>query len=1219
MQTISLKFLDVFNSFAHPSFFFKKAARMVQRINFFSWKYWLSETPVEKTNKVEGIFSKVHIPPSEPSASQKAFRPLSAYLPSFTFKAATLENTTDGNHLCFTFVLKQKKQHIFFDDENALNSWIEEEGLADIWEITDLRTTSKIFYKLLRLDETRYDDTNREELFTKLSSEFGVLWKLNNLDDHTTKYFHEKRNFWNQAIYDEVPFDKLSDIAKTLKAEAYGEQPPHAFLPGKTTLMLSVCFVIARAVGNTPLQIAGGLSLLNLAQAANSPPIATNTLPEITFYPGQNPFNQTFSSDIFFSDPDGDTVSVTPSSIPSFAQVYITKLNTSHLDVTFNSLIANSIQRAGTLLHVFGNSLYQLWDTTSPSLQLLGTYMPPSALRQGVVYGNFAYLADASEVKFLQITNPRSPLEVYSLSAGQTNWFGVGLNGVSNKAFVSQLSGGNQYISAYSVNNPASPVYLGGYLAPCTSTVFADTNALVYFACNNNLYVLNGTQSTPVFYGSIAAPLSYFPRDKFVYTVPQPSSGANGLQVYDITNLSRIGNYNATTATSVTISGPYAFLSSSSALTILDISNPSQPTFYASSPLLSGTSVAVLRNSFYVANQYTIARASLNDITFLASPTWQDRGDYTLTLSANDGRSGMTNFNLTLHVVVRPPVLLNPIPSQRAYAQVPFQLNVNGVFLTPDGAPLTLFAEGLPNWLILNNSSILSGTPLEMDTGQQEVTLTAVDPFGQNASDTFTISVTSLFTNSQSNPTVSNPTTSNPTLTNPTDSNTNTSNPTDSNQRSSNDIVLPITLSIVGTTLFITGLVVSVILARRIRHRTPPSSTIAHSTHSSWEGSINRLELSPKTKSNIKGVFGKLDEEKGSYLYAWLNFTPDEKEAILKETGLRVHNDKGKIASGNYGEIRICWSLWSNEYVVAKVVEGEANWKASDEEAELQREAEGEGVWPIYHTIRDHANDTLIHLMPIAKLGNLESVQLKIKKQKIKDVTAYATILAQDILQGLVTMHSKKIYHCDTKPSNILVSLDRCGLTDLGRSIKSITASRIKSRVSDYRYQSPERLCFNVFEADFDDAWAAGCSLLEFLTGESIEELFPFERHPNVFPPLNIDEMRKAFQLYLDKIPQLKNPPVDSIWYVLKNALQVDFKNRWLPAKLLTAACFKSLKNVNRTALFNILKTSEKASKKAETTTQTVSDLAPILDNEREEAAKIYVHGVDDKYYQTTG
>jgi len=153
------------------------------------------------------------------------------------------------------------------------------------------------------------------------------------------------------------------------------------------------------------------------------------------------------------------------------------------------------------------------------------------------------------------------------------------------------------------------------------------------------------------------------------------------------------------------------------------------------------------------------------------------------------------------------------------------------------------------------------------------------------------------------------------------------------------------------------------------------------------------------------------------------------------------------------------------EYVASKKVKGEENIRASEEEADMQKEAAGENVIPIYNTIR--LEETLYHFMPLAGYGNGREIQSHLSAlHNPMLATEILKFVIRDILTGLKTMHEKGIYHLDIKPENIVFTKDGTAyITDFGCAKKAERGSAQMSweTIGDNRYFSPERL-----QASFD-------------------------------------------------------------------------------------------------------------------------------------------------------
>lgn len=107
----------------------------------------------------------------------------------------------------------------------------------------------------------------------------------------------------------------------------------------------------------------------------------------------------------------------------------------------------------------------------------------------------------------------------------------------------------------------------------------------------------------------------------------------------------------------------------------------------------------------------------------------------------------------------------------------------------------------------------------------------------------------------------------------------------------------------------------------------------------------------------------------------------------------------------------------------------------------------------------------------------------------IKDAIAYA----RQIAEGLADIHSKHIYHCDIKPSNIMIQESgRVVILDFG--VAKSTAHDITHSLSilgTLGYMSPETLSDNESD-ESPDIWALGIVMYEMITG-----INPFRRSSN--------------------------------------------------------------------------------------------------------------------------
>lgn len=129
---------------------------------------------------------------------------------------------------------------------------------------------------------------------------------------------------------------------------------------------------------------------------------------------------------------------------------------------------------------------------------------------------------------------------------------------------------------------------------------------------------------------------------------------------------------------------------------------------------------------------------------FSGTPTATDIGTTQILVRATDGSGASVDdtFALTVNPVNLAPIVTTPIPDQTATIATPFTLDVTSAFSDPNGDPLTFTTSTLPAWLSFNAATqVFTGTPDHGDEGSVNVQVTATDPGGLSATDTFALTV----------------------------------------------------------------------------------------------------------------------------------------------------------------------------------------------------------------------------------------------------------------------------------------------------------------------------------------------------------------------------------------------------------------------------------------------------------------------------------------------
>lgn len=150
-----------------------------------------------------------------------------------------------------------------------------------------------------------------------------------------------------------------------------------------------------------------------------------------------------------------------------------------------------------------------------------------------------------------------------------------------------------------------------------------------------------------------------------------------------------------------------------------------------------------------------------------------------------------------------------------------------------------------------------------------------------------------------------------------------------------------------------------------------------------------------------------------------------------------------------------------------------------------------------FHGVFKESLGNVAILLDFMDLGSLETILKNIKNADTYMSEAMIAHIARQVLMGLDYLHNtKKIVHCDIKPSNLLVNQAlQVKIADFGvsRKVSAIGVNDRPHLVGTVAYMSPERFdsscCLNVgADRSLDyvyagDIWSLGLTLMEMYTG----------------------------------------------------------------------------------------------------------------------------------------
>ncbi|NGX42655.1 MAG: Serine/threonine-protein kinase StkP [Chlamydiae bacterium] len=347
---------------------------------------------------------------------------------------------------------------------------------------------------------------------------------------------------------------------------------------------------------------------------------------------------------------------------------------------------------------------------------------------------------------------------------------------------------------------------------------------------------------------------------------------------------------------------------------------------------------------------------------------------------------------------------------------------------------------------------------------------------------------------------------------------------------------------------------------------------------------VDPLHLTRETPFELDPVVESPHKKIGENYYQYGKIDKNEAKEIHEQTGLTIvfpedrERMKYGLEEGISGVVKIAKRIEDGQYVAFRKVRGYDHILTLERETNIQREAAGENVMPIYNSIK--TEDSLYVVTPLAGFGTARDIQKELAEiNDSKLTTEIVTYIAKDLLTGLKTMHDKGVCHLDIKPENIVLTKDGTSyITSFGcaKKLEGGHANIPFQADGDYRYFSPERLDAIRGQSFFDskkaDTWAVGLTLLEIIGN----------RFPNEILGLSTDRdevlalcKQGYFEAKLHLVEEIKNPEIESVWWVIQRLLNPSPDARILVEQVLRTRCFSGLsKETQKTALLK-LKTGE--------------------------------------------
>jgi len=235
-----------------------------------------------------------------------------------------------------------------------------------------------------------------------------------------------------------------------------------------------------------------------------------------------------------------------------------------------SALPSYDVATEGQFAYTASYGKFDTWDITRPSTPVkLGTLTISTGVVNVKVSGKYAFVTNGtnSQLYIINISNPSSPTLTATVGASTTLGTLNQLNAVAVQGrymYIGASTGGNNYVMAYDITNPASPQYIA------------------------NVSEAQGVDSLAI-------------QGTYLYA----TVAATGLQIVDISNPASPVNKGALASSlatnTVIVQGRYAYLSGGTTLQAVNVSNPTSPASVGTVTLDSSEANIVLQGRYIYA------------------------------------------------------------------------------------------------------------------------------------------------------------------------------------------------------------------------------------------------------------------------------------------------------------------------------------------------------------------------------------------------------------------------------------------------------------------------------------------------------------------------------------------------------------------------------------------------------------------------------------------